>query len=198
MKILLTGCIHGDLKATLNLAKKAKDSKVDAIVIAGDVSFSGEGTEGIMGELLKSCKKVMILPGNHESIATTEFLTEKYKIINLHNRYYLFDTLGITGCGSANIGIFQLGEDEIYNILKSNLDKIKANKKMIVTHIHPDNTLVTKVSGWPGSTGVRSIIDSMQPEIAVSSHIHEAEGLEETVGSTVHHSVGKRGKIIEV
>ena len=198
MKLLLTGCIHGDLKAAKKLAKKARDTEVDAIVIAGDVSFSGEGTEGIMGELLKSCKKVMILPGNHESIATTEFLTEKYKIINLHNRYYMLDNLGIAGCGSANIGIFQLGEDEIYDILKSNLSKINANKKMIVTHIHPDNTLVTKVSGWPGSTGVKNIIDSLHPEIAVSSHIHEAEGLEETVGTTVHHSVGKQGKIIEI
>ncbi len=198
MKLLVTGCVHGDLKAARALAKKAKDNEVEAIVVAGDFTGPGEDAEGVMGELLKAGKKVMLLPGNHESLATAEFLAEKYDLISLHDRYYKLGELGVVGCGSANIGMFQLSEDEIYNTLKSNLEKVQARKNMVITHVHPDNTLVTKMSGWRGSTGLKAIIDSLQPDIAVSAHIHETEGLEDTIGKTKHHSVGKLGKIIEV
>ena len=198
MKLLVTGCIHGDSKVAQKLAKRAKNEDVDAIIVAGDFTAPGEKAEGIMGELLKAGKRIMLLPGNHESLATAEFLSEKYNLISLHNRYYKLGELGIAGCGSANIGIFQLGEDEIYNILKSNLDKMEAEKKMIVTHVHPHDTLVSKMSGWDGSTGLKAVIDALQPDLAVSSHIHETEGLEDTIGKTKHHSVGKNGTIIEV
>ena len=198
MKLLVAGCIHGDLDAARVLAKKAKKEEVDAIILAGDVSLAGSGTEGVVGELLKTGKKVMLLPGNHESIATTDFLTEKYNLISLHDRYYVLEDLGIAGCGSANIGIFQLGEDEIYNVVKENLAKLKTKNKLLVTHVHPDDTLVTKMSGWPGSEGLKAAVETMQPDMLISSHIHETEGLEDTIGNTKHFSVGKKGRIIEI
>lgn len=198
MKLLITGCIHGDLLTAKRLADKAVRKDVDAIVVAGDFTGPGENAEGVFGELLKAGKKIMLLPGNHESIATAEFLANKYDLVHLHDRYYKLGELGIVGNSASNLGLFQFSEDEIYSSLKKNLEKIQAEKKMIVSHVHPDDTLVTKMSGWPGSTGLKAAIDSLQPDFAVSAHIHETEGLEDTIGNTKHHSVGRHGTIIEV
>lgn len=198
MKLLVAGCIHGDLGIAKNLAQKAIKNDVDAIVVAGDFSGMGEKTNGVFGELLKAGKKIMLVPGNHESLATAEFVSQKYDLISLHDRYYKLGQLGLVGFGASNLGCFQFGEDEIYNSIKSNLEKIKSEKKVVVTHVHPDNTLITKVSGWAGSTGLRAAVDALQPDLLLSAHIHEAEGLEDTIGKTKHYSVGRMGTIVEV
>jgi len=51
---------------------------------------------------------------------------------------------------------------------------------------------------FPGSTGVRKAITHLKPDIALCSHVHEAEGIEERVGKTRVINVGRRGKIIEI
>jgi len=69
----------------------------------------------------------------------------------------------------------------------------------MVTHVHPSKTLMAKLSSFvPGSTGVRRAIKKFQPDIAICSHVHEAEGIEEKIGRTKVINVGRKGKIIEV
>lgn len=198
MKLLVAGCIHGDVLTAKRLADKAVRGNVDAIVIAGDFSGPGENVEGVFGELLKAGKRILMLPGNHESLATAEFVAQKYDLVSLHDRYYKLGELGIVGNSASNLGMFQFSEDEIYSSIKKNLEKIQADKKMVVSHVHPDDSLITKMSGWSGSKGLKAVIDSLQPDFAVSAHIHETEGLEHSIGKTKHHSVGRRGTILEV
>jgi len=45
---------------------------------------------------------------------------------------------------------------------------------------------------------VRKAIEQLQPDFALCSHVHEADGLEEQIGKTRLINVGRRGKIIEV
>jgi len=49
-----------------------------------------------------------------------------------------------------------------------------------------------------GSEGVKKAIDLLKPDIAICGHVHEAEGIEERIGSTKLINVGKSGKIIEL
>ena len=46
--------------------------------------------------------------------------------------------------------------------------------------------------------GVKKAIDRFKPDILLCSHVHEAEGIEEKIGSTTVINVGKKGKIIEL
>jgi len=50
----------------------------------------------------------------------------------------------------------------------------------------------------PGSSGVKRAIEKLKPDIAICSHAHEAEGIEEMIGDTRVINVGRRGKIIEI
>ena len=201
MKILAAGDIHGDIDQVKKLAMQAKAEDVDLVVLSGDLTMGEMHTQGLIGPFKKVGKKVVLVPGNHETLATADFLAELYGVKNLHGYSIYMGDVGIFGAGSANIGLFQLPENEITAILKKGFDRIKDVKtKIMVTHVHPDKTLMSKFSEnlFPGSVAVRRFIEQNQPDIAICSHVHEAEGIEENIGKTKVINVGKKGRIIEV
>lgn len=200
MKILAAGDIHGDQFLAEKLAKKAVDNKVDYVILCGDLTQFDFSTDNLIKPFKERKLKVVFVPGNHDSFATADFLTEFYNIRNLHGSYMKTPDIGIFGCGGANIGLEQLSETEIFDTLKYGHDKISDLKKQImVTHVHPSKTMMEKFSNFiPGSDGVKKAIDEFKPNIVLCSHVHEAEGIEEVVGQTKIINVGKQGKIIEL
>ena len=200
MKILASGDIHGDTSLAERLAKRAEDEKVDLVVLCGDLTFAERSTENIIGPFKKRNLKVIFIPGNHESFATADFLAELYNCRNLHGYAAKYDDIALVGCGGANIGLHQLSENEIFDLLKKGFKYADGvNKKIMVTHVHPSGTKMEKFSNFfKGSDGVRKAIDTFKPDILLCSHVHEAEGLEEMVGDTQVINVGKAGKIIEL
>ena len=200
LKILASGDIHGDVSLARKLADKAEKEKVDLVVLCGDLTYAENSTEGIIGPFAKKNKKVVLIPGNHETVATADFLAELYGATNLHGYSIRYKDVGLFGCGGANIGMFQLEEDEIFELIKKGYNRIKdTKKKILVTHVHPSGTLMEKFSDiFPGSEGVKRAIDTFKPDVILCSHVHEAEGIEEKIGKTKVMNVGKLGKIIEL
>jgi len=199
LKILASGDIHGDISQARKLADQAEKENVDLVVLCGDLTYAESSTEGIIGPFVKKKKKVLLIPGNHETVATADFLAELYGATNLHGYSIICKDVGLFGCGGANIGVFQLDEDEIYDLIKKGYQRIKdVKKKIMVTHVHPSGSLMEKFTQiFPGSNGVRKAIDRFKPDILLCSHVHEAEGIEEMIGNTKVINVGKKGKIIE-
>jgi len=200
LKILAAGDIHGDTSQAKKLADQAENESVDLVVLCGDLTYAETSTEGIIGPFVKKNKKVLLIPGNHETVATADFLAELYGVTNLHGYSIKYKDVGLFGCGGANIGMFQLGEDEIFELIKKGYERIKdAKKKILVTHVHPSGSLMEKFTSiFPGSEGVKKAIDVFKPDILLCSHVHEAEGIEEMIGKTKVINVGKKGKIIEI
>jgi len=200
MKILASGDIHGDIGLAEKLAKKAQDEKADLVILCGDLTYGERSTANLIGPFVKRHEKVLLIPGNHETVATADFLAELYNVTNLHGYSVRYKDIGIFGCGGANIGLFQLSEKEIYDLLKQGFDKIKdAKVKIMVTHVHPSGTTMEKFTKFfPGSEGVKRAIEKFHPDIVLCSHVHEAEGIEEKIGKTKIINVGKKGKIIDV
>jgi len=200
MKILAAGDIHGDKLLVRELAKKAENEGVDLVVLCGDLTLAESSTKDLIGPFLKNKTKVAFIPGNHESLATADFLSELYKIINLHGNSVEFGNIGLFGCGGGNIGLSQLSEMEIYGTLKHGFLRIKdLKKKIMVTHVHPAGTLIEKFTDFfPGSVAIKKAVESFKPDLLLCSHVHEAEGVEEMLGNTKVISIGRKGKIIEV
>ena len=200
MKILASGDIHGDIGLAEKLAKKAQDEKADLVILCGDLTYGERSTANLIGPFVKRHEKVLLIPGNHETVATADFLAELYNVTNLHGYSVRYKDIGIFGCGGANIGLFQLSEKEIYDLLKQGFDKIKdAKVKIMVTHVHPSGTTMEKFTKFfPGSEGVKRAIEKFHPDIVLCSHVHEAEGIEEKIGKPKIINVGKKGKIIDV
>jgi hypothetical protein len=199
MKILASGDIHGDISLARSLAEKAEKENVNLVVLCGDLTYGEMSTEGLIGPFKEKGKKVVLIPGNHETIATADFLAQQYDAVNLHGYSIKAGDVGLFGAGGANIGLFQLSEDELYNLLKTSHEKIKDVKtKIMVTHVHPSGTQMEKFTQFfPGSTGIRKAVEAFKPNLLLCSHVHEAEGIEEKIGDTTVINVGKKGKIIE-
>lgn len=201
-KILAVGDIHGDKGLAKKLAEKAKKEDVDIIIIAGDITMFEEDTKNLVGPFAKLKKPVLLLHGNHETLATVDFLTEVYgpHTKNLHG--YAVKSkegdVGIFGAGGADFGLSAMSEKEFFNTLNKAHKGVKDTKKQImVTHMHPFKSKA-EFSGFQGSKGIRKAITKFKPDIMLSGHIHEAEGIEEKIGSTKVINIGKKGKIINI
>lgn len=201
MRILAAGDIHGDRSLAVRLAEKAEKEKADLVIITGDITHFDQSADGIMGPFLDKKKKVLFVPGNHDSFATADFLVAMYGVKNIHGYSVRYEDVGIFGCGGANVGpVTILQEKEIEALLQKGFDKIKyLPKKIMVTHVHPSQTAMEKFSTFiPGSSGVKKALDVMQPDFLLCSHVHEAEGIEEMVGPTRVINVGKEGTILDL
>ena len=200
LKILAAGDIHGDTGLAEKLAERAEKEHCDLVILCGDLTMMDQSTDNIIGPFKKRKEEVLILPGNHETVATVDFLAELYGVKNIHGYSVKYGDVGIFGCGGANIGLFQLQEDKIYDLLKKGFDKIKyLDKKIMATHVHPSESKIAKFTDiFPGSKGVKKAIDKFHPDLLLCSHVHEAEGIEEKIGNTIVINVGKKGKIIEI
>jgi len=200
LRIFSAGDIHGDTRVAEKLAEQAKKSHADLVVLCGDLTFAETSTDNIIGPFKKRNLKVLLIPGNHETVATADFLAEVYGVRNIHGYSVRYKHVGLFGAGGANIGLSQFSEKEFYDLLKKGFEKIKyLDKKIMVTHVHPTGTKMEKFTQFfPGSTGVRKAVEKFQPDILLCSHVHEAEGLEEKIGRTRIINVGKKGKIIDV
>lgn len=200
MRILAAGDIHGDTGLAERLAQKAQKERVDLVILCGDITRFDQSTSNLIGPFVKRKKKVLLVPGNHDSFATADFLAQVYGVKNIHGYSLKFGEVGVCGCGGANIGVEQLDEKEIYGLLKQGFDRIKdLKKKIMVTHVHPSQTKMERFTQFfPGSDGVRKAIDRFKPDLLLCSHVHEAEGIEERIGNTTVINVGKSGKIIDI
>jgi Icc-related predicted phosphoesterase len=198
-KILAIGDVHGDETLIKRLAKKAKEQNIDLVILTGDLTFFEESTKNIVGPFIKEKKQVLLIPGNHESVATADFLAEMYPDTkNIHGEYFVRDKIGIFGAGGADMGIHQIRDTDIFEMLKKSHGKVKGlDKKIMVTHIHPKGTK-SEFSGFEGSKAVRKAIDKFQPDIAIFSHIHEASGTEDKIGKTRAVNVSRKERIFEI
>jgi Icc-related predicted phosphoesterase len=203
MKILAASDIHGDLRTTEALAKKAKKEKVDLVIIAGDLSIFGRGLEGLLKPFAESNTKVAVIPGNHENETDIFVLKRRYPdvIYDLHNYAFRMGEVGFFGCGLANIGPNELSEDEIRSRISRSFNYIKdAKKKILVVHTPPYKTKLDAIGKGinVGSPAVREMIEKLKPDRCICGHIHETFNLEDRVGETTVINAGPKGKIIRV
>lgn len=198
-KILAVGDLHGDVGLVKKLAKKAKDENVDLVILAGDLTLAELSTKNIIGPFIKEKKQVLIIPGNHESVATADFLAEMYpNTKNIHGYSFSKNNLGIFGAGGAEIGPHKTSESEIFNLLKKGHERVKdKDKQIMVTHMHPKGSK-SEFSGFPGSSSIKKAIKEFQPDILIHAHIHEAGGIEEKIGKTRVINVTRKEKIFEI
>lgn len=198
-RILAIGDIHGDTGLVRRLAEKSEKENVDLVILSGDLTMAEENTENLVGPFVAKGKKVLLLHGNHEGMATIDFLTELYpEAKNLHGYGTLHDGVGIFGVGGADLGMDPTTEKDFRELAGRAHSRIKgAGKKIFVTHMHPAGSK-SEFSGFRGSRGIRSAIDNYEPDFAIFSHIHEAGGTEEKMGKTTAINVSKKEKIIEI
>lgn len=197
-RILAASDIHGDTRATKKLAERAAKERVDLVVLCGDITGLVE-TPHLIKPFKDKGKKVLLLPGNWDSFATTDFLARFYGMKNIHGYAAQYDHIGFFGAGGADIGPFtSLSERELMKTLEQAHRGLKGiEKKVMVTHMHPQGSL-SEFSGVEGSAAIRKALKKFKPDVLLHGHIHEAAGADEILDGTRVVNVGKQGIVFEL
>jgi Icc-related predicted phosphoesterase len=199
-KILAIGDLHGDSGLAKKIAKKAKEEKVDLIIIPGDLTWLEQPAKDIIKPFQKLNKKILILPGNHETLPTIESFVNAYSNVkNMHGNFFKHKNTGFFGAGySTNTGPFWIEENEMFDLLKKSHDKIRDSKqKVMITHMHPLGSQ-SEFSGWEGSSSIKKAIKRFKPQIVINGHIHEAGGIQENFYGTKIINVARKPAIFEI
>lgn len=198
LRILAAGDLHGSGKVAQNLADKAKREKVDLVVLAGDLHGMMEGEDDMITPFKKAKQKVVFVPGNWDSSLEVDILHYEHGIKNLDAYYIDFNGVDIVGFGNPDFELFP-SKATVFRKLNKNFERIKtkSGKKILVSHLHAAGTKAEKF-GIPGCPGLREVVEKFQPDILISAHIHQAEGIEDLIGKTKVFQVGRKGKIIDV
>lgn len=196
LKILAAGDLHGDSEASKRLAEKAKQEKVDLVILTGDLTGLVK-TKNIIKPFIEKKQRVVFVPGNWESSEEADAISKLYKMKNLEKENVVYKNVGIIGLGSQDWSLFP-DEEKTFRFLRRSFDRFKnLEKKIMVSHLHPAGTK-SELSGIPGSEALKKAIEKFQPDYFIHSHIHELEGVEEKIGKTRVINVGKKGKILEI
>jgi uncharacterized protein len=203
MKIISFGDIHED---TSNLVKmKAVLETVDLIVISGDLTnCHGTIVAKNVLDTIRKHNNMLVQYGNMDLPEVNDYLTKEG--INLHGNGYIFDDVGIFGCGGSTPTPFntpsEIPESDIETYLINGYNKVKNAKwKIMVCHTPPKDTSIDIVRSGihVGSGTVRKFIEKFNPHVCISGHIHESRG-KDKIGNTLVLNAGmfRDGWYIEV
>src|SRR5574337_72018 len=204
MKIISFGDIHED---TSNLVKIKSDLEMaDLIVISGDLTNCHGEAEA--KKVLEAVKKynthLLVQYGNMDKPEVDNYLTKEG--INLHGNGYIFENIGIFGCGGSSPTPFhtpsEISETDIERYLTNGYNKVKVAKwKIMVCHTPPRDTQTDIIRNGihVGSITVRNFIMKHKPNICITGHIHESKG-KDKLGDTVVLNAGmfRNGWYIEI
>src|SRR3989338_305210 len=120
LKILAASDLHGDTKQIKKLADIAEKENVDLVVLCGDITGLAE-TKNIIKPFKDKNKRVLIIPGNWDSFATTDFLANVYGVRNIHGYSVKYENIGFFGAGGTSDrapGPGSISEKEMFDNLK--------------------------------------------------------------------------------
>lgn len=195
MRIIAFGDIHGDPGS---FAAIPGLSQADLVILTGDLTnFGGrEDAATVLRQVKAVHTKILALPGNLDRKDVSALLDDKG--ITLHGRGRLLDasdaSVALHGVGGSNITPFatpnEYSEEEIANLLAAGFNEIadavrNGSLHLLVAHPPPLNTKTDKISAGVhvGSRAVRQFIETHQPALCLTGHIHEARAVD-TIGAT--------------
>jgi len=204
MKIISFGDVHED---TNNLIKiKSELENADLIIISGDLTNYHGIVEArkVLESIKKYNKHLLAQYGNLDQPDVDGYLTKEG--INLHGNGYIFEDIGIFGCGGSSPTPFntpsEISDMDIKRYLTNGYIKAKDAKwKIMVCHTPPKDTAIDVIrSGLHvGSSVVRDFIVQYKPDVCISGHIHESRGTDK-IGDTIVLNAGmfRDGWYIEI
>src|SRR3989344_4564453 len=125
MKILAFSDTHGDIKKIRELAEKAESENVDLVIMCGDFTYFDELPPYLIKPFKDKGKKVLFVPGNHESKQTADFLANMYKIKNLDGDYTIYEDIAFFGFGGGNMPPNIVSDEDLMYTLRKVNNKIK-------------------------------------------------------------------------
>lgn len=188
MKLIALTDIHEDTRRLEQIADQLK--AVDLLILAGDIT-NATGTIGattVINALRQYNQHILAIPGNWDNDATTAYLNDEG--INLDSRHIVIDGTAFAGVGGSLRSIVPTPNEYTEGEFAETLDNAVSGcdptlPLVLVCHQPPANTCndLTWSQLHVGSHAIRSFIETQQPIICFTGHIHEGVGID-TIGQT--------------
>jgi Icc-related predicted phosphoesterase len=171
--LLVCSDLHGSSHALDMLAQAASSDSYDALIVCGD--FTTFGTTEFTEKFLKRLTlRIFAVPGNCDVPETVSVLEgANASIHNVHEEFMGRQFFGFGG-GLPGGGMpFEVEDD----ILERSLRSVAVKEGIMITHCpaYGMNDL-TKNGRHLGSKGILRVANEFKPTLAVSGHVHEAQG----------------------
>lgn len=200
MKLLAFVDIHGSLKAIKKIAEKAKKSKPNLLVCAGDLSIFEQGLDYLIYRLNKIGLPILIIHGNHETDSDLKKACSLFKNpVFLHKKSYKTKDCLFLGYGGGGFSLIDKAFKKTAKKFEKDIKKNKGKKIVLVTHAPPHNTKVDMIMEQHcGNKTIKQFITKVKPDLVITGHLHENSGKEDKVGKTKIINPGPFGKIIKL
>lgn len=197
MKILIISDAHGNVENIEKLSEQAKNA--DLVLFGGDFAKFNcpETGKPALEALLKNSGSIFAVLGNCDK---PDFISEiEDADICVQKSMVFKDGLVIAGSGGGSKFSgdtpFERTEDELvqdFGVIKNSLSQIadddgKCSSLVLIMHNPPKDTKTDVIPGGihVGSQKLREFIESVQPVLVVTGHIHESAGIDKIGDSTV-------------
>ena len=183
------GDIH---EATEVLASIPGLDRAEGVIISGDLTNRGTRRAGerVIDAVAAVNPRILAQPGNMDTDEVQAVLRERGMDIHLKVRE-LAPGLGLMGVGLSTPTPFgtpgEVPEETLADWLDATgADLVRFDRMIAVIHEPPRDTAVDRLSNGQhvGSPGVRRFLERVQPDLAVTGHIHESTGADR-VGKTL-------------
>lgn len=184
MKIITIPDIHGRVDKMKSYFDKLEDA--DLVILAGDLTNGDLETAEMLFEILHMhTDKILTIPGNMD---TDDVVTYTKTLgYDIHKQHRIIDGVAFVGVGGALpfAGSYIYSEQELADILSEARHGLGDIPQVLVCHQPPANTINDRLydGRQVGSQSVRNYIETYQPLICFTGHIHEAIGID-TIGNT--------------
>lgn len=183
MNICAITDIHGKKSSLKKLFDSIDIREFDLLLCCGDItSFGGEKEAKEVLELIPNIQFYTIF-GNCDKSEVKDHIESLG--ISLHEKEVKVADYAIGGFGGSNKSPFGTPSEYEEDQIMAGLSKLSFKNMVLVTHVPPYGTKLDRVGNSKsiGSTSVRSIIEKMQPLVAVSGHVHESRAID-SIGNT--------------
>ena len=157
----------------------------DLVILPGDITVGGRQLDAIIDFIRQHCDHVLAVPGNMDDPATAQYFTEHG--MNLHAQHRIIEGVAFIGLGGALpfFGNFAYSEDDFTRFIKQATDGLDMTlPQVLISHQPPHNTINDLARGkHVGSKAIRHYIETHQPLLCLTGHIHEGRGID-TIGTT--------------
>ena len=183
MNICVITDIHGKKSSLKKLFDSIDIREFDLLLCCGDItSFGGEREAKEILDIIPDIPFYSVF-GNCDRSDVNDYLISKN--ISLHEKEFKIKDYTIGGFGGSNKSPFGTPSEYEEDQIMTGLSKLSFKNMILVTHAPPYETKLDKIGNSKsiGSTSVRSIIEKMQPIVAISGHVHESRAID-TIGKT--------------
>ncbi len=197
MKFLIFSDIHSDL-AALNALM---DTEADYYICAGDLVNWSRRIDACGEILRRRAGKVLLVPGNHETVDQVAQLCARHGLQNLHETSVELAGHHFAGLGYSSLTPFDTPGEYTEPEIAERLARFETLKPLVlICHAPPYHTRLDRIRNLlhAGSKSVRDFLMRHQPEYFFCGHIHEAAGVSEILGRTKSMNVGKKGYLLEL